>query len=50
MTFDDVAEQVKRVVRGLGYEPRVTMDVEAAMNVRLNSLLVESEGSVPLTR
>ncbi len=38
VTFDDVAEQVRRVVRGLGYEPRVTMDVEAAINVRLSSL------------
>ena len=38
VTFDDVAEQMKRVTRGLGYEPRVTMDVEAAINVRLRSL------------
>ncbi|MDG7020268.1 MAG: ATP-binding protein, partial [Nitrososphaerota archaeon] len=40
VTFDDVAEQVRRVVRGLGYEPRVTMDVEAAINVRLGSLVL----------
>ncbi|MDG6960875.1 MAG: ATP-binding protein [Nitrososphaerota archaeon] len=40
LTFDDVAEQVRRVVRGLGYEPRVTMDVEAAINVRLGSLVL----------
>ncbi|MDG6941299.1 MAG: DUF87 domain-containing protein [Nitrososphaerota archaeon] len=40
VTFDDVAEEVRRVVRGLGYEPRVTMDVEAAINVRLSSLML----------
>ncbi len=38
VTFDDVGAAVRRVVRGLGYEPRVTMDVEAAIFVRLNSL------------
>ena len=43
VTFDDVAEQVRKVVRGLGYEPRVTMDVEAAINVRLKSLTLGSK-------
>jgi DNA helicase HerA-like ATPase len=38
VTFDDVEAQVQRVVRGLGYEPRVTMDIEAAIMVRLKSL------------
>jgi hypothetical protein len=36
--FGDVVAQTERVVRGLGYEPRVTMDVEAAIKVRLASL------------
>ena len=38
VTFDDVTAAVRMVVRGLEYEPRVTMDVEAAIMVRLNSL------------
>ncbi|MDG6956798.1 MAG: ATP-binding protein [Nitrososphaerota archaeon] len=39
VTFDDVGGAVRKVVRGLGYEPRVTMDVEAAISVRLDSLV-----------
>lgn len=43
IAFDDVEGAVRRVVRGLGYEPRVTMDVEAAINVRLRSLTLGSK-------
>lgn len=43
VTFEDVLERTKSVVRGLGYEPRVTMDVEAAIGVRLDSLRVGGE-------
>jgi len=38
ITFDDVTAQVEKVVRSLGYEPKVTMDVEAAIKIRLKSL------------
>jgi hypothetical protein len=44
ITFDDVSEQVGRVVRSLGYEKKVTMDVEAAIKVRLRSLTMGGKG------
>ena len=46
IAFDDVAEQVRRVVRGLGYEPKTTMDIEAAISVRLNGLAMGSKGKL----
>jgi Helicase HerA, central domain len=55
VTFEDVSLQVERVVRGLGYERDVTMNVEAALKTRLRSLslgskgaLFEAESSTPL--
>ena len=44
ITIDDVREQVRKVVRVLGYEPKVTMDIEAAINVRLDGLSTGSKG------
>lgn len=44
ITFDDVRVQVERVVRNLGYERDVTMDVEAALKTRLNSLMLGGKG------
>lgn len=44
VTFDDVRGQVERVVRGLGYERDVTMDVEAALKTRLTSLTLGGKG------
>ena len=38
VTFEDVRVQVERVVRGLGYERDVSMNVEAALKTRLTSL------------
>jgi Helicase HerA, central domain len=55
ITFDDLEAQIKKVVRSFGYEPRVTMDVEASIGVRLGSLklggkekLFGSPSSTPL--
>ena len=42
--FEDVRAQVERVVRGLGYERDVTMDVEAALKTRLTSLTLGGKG------
>ena len=44
VAFDDVRVQVERVVRGLGYERDVTMDVEAALKTRLMSLTLGGKG------
>jgi DNA helicase HerA-like ATPase len=44
VTFEDVAKQVERVVRGLGYERDVTMDLEAALKTRLTSLSLGGKG------
>lgn len=42
--FEDVRAQVERVVRGLGYERDVTMNVEAALKTRLTSLTLGGKG------
>jgi DNA helicase HerA-like ATPase len=42
--FDDVRAQVERVVRSLGYERDVTMNVEAALKTRLTSLTLGGKG------
>lgn len=44
VTSEDVQRQVEKVVRGLGYESRVTMDVEAALKTRLASLTLGGKG------
>ncbi|MDG6987699.1 MAG: ATP-binding protein [Nitrososphaerota archaeon] len=44
VTLEDVKAQAARVVRELGYEPRVTMDIEAAIGVRLHSLTEGTKG------
>lgn len=46
VTLDDVEAAVQRVVRGLGYESKVTMDVEAAILVRLRSLASGGKGEL----
>jgi hypothetical protein len=55
VTLDDVMEAVEKVVRGLGYEEKVTMDVEAAIRVRVRSLVMggkkamfEAQSSTPM--
>ena len=44
ISFEDVREQARKVVRGLGYEPKATMDIEAAIKVRLDGLMTGSKG------
>ena len=44
--FEDVRVQVEKVVRSLGYEPKVTMDVEAALKTRLTSLTLGGKGAL----
>jgi DNA helicase HerA-like ATPase len=44
VTFDDVRAQVEKVVDKLGYERAVTMDIEAALKARLDSLTLGGKG------
>ena len=46
VTLDDVQAQVAKVCRGLGYEPRVLMDVEGAISLRLGNLTVGAKGAL----
>ena len=55
ITFEDFRETAERVTRRLGYEPKVTMDIEAALMTRIRSMTLGGKGplfntvaSVPL--
>ena len=46
ITLDDVQEQAAKVSRSLGYEPRVIMDIEGAITLRLGNLRVGGKGAL----
>ncbi len=55
ITFEDFRATAERVTRRLGYEPKVTMDLEAALMTRIRSMTLGGKGplfntvaSVPL--
>ncbi len=44
ITLEDFRAQCERVSRRLGYEPKVTMDIEAALRTRMTSLTLGGKG------
>ncbi len=44
MTLDDLRRQTERVCRDLGYEPKVLMDIEAAIKTRISNLSLGGKG------
>lgn len=49
-TLSDLYHQVRRVTERLGYEERITIDVRAALQARINSLRIGSKGAMLDTR
>ncbi len=46
ISLDDFRFQAEKVSRGLGYEPNVTMDIEAALRARILSLTIGGKGAL----
>ena len=44
ITFEDFRATAERVTRRLGYEPKVTMDIEAALMTRIRSMTLGGKG------
>ncbi|MDA4115694.1 MAG: DUF87 domain-containing protein [Thaumarchaeota archaeon] len=44
ITFEDLRATAERVTRRLGYEPKVTMDIEAALMTRIRSMTLGGKG------
>jgi len=44
ITLDDLQRTTERVCRGLGYEPKVLMDIEAAIKTRISNLKLGGKG------
>lgn len=44
ISFEDLRETTERVARNLGYEPKMTMDIEAALKTRIRSMTMGGKG------